>query len=59
MVRSNLSALCDLVPFFGAGDLAHIFTAPLGQLVEDESNDSKVLGEQQLQLTSYQQWFVA
>jgi len=47
----------DLVPFFCAGDLALIFTA-LTLLVEDESNDSKVLGEQQSQLTSYQRRFV-
>jgi len=48
----------DLVPFFCAGDLALIFTALLTLLIEDESNESKVLGEQQLQLTSYQRRLV-
>jgi len=48
----------DPVSFFCAGDLAPIFTALLVLLVEDESNDNTVLGEQQSQLTSYQRWFV-
>jgi len=48
----------DLAPFFCAGDLALIFTALLALLIEDESSESKVLGEQQLQLTSYQRRLV-
>jgi hypothetical protein len=37
----------DLVPFLCAGGLTLIFTALLVLLVEDDSNDSKLLGEQQ------------
>jgi len=48
----------DLVPILCAGGLALIFTALLVLLVEDDSNDSKVLGEQRSHLASYQQRFV-
>jgi len=46
--------LGDLSPFLRAGGLALITTSHLVLLVEDNSNDSTVLGEQQSQLTSYQ-----
>ena len=66
MVGSNLSppptflaTFWDLVPFLCAGGLALIFTALLVLLAEDDSNDSKVLGEQHSQLASYTQLFVA
>jgi hypothetical protein len=65
MIRSNLSppptfpaTFWDLVPFLCAGGLALIFTALLVLLVEDDPNDSKVLGEQHSQLASYQRRFV-
>jgi hypothetical protein len=65
VIRSNLSppptfpaTFWGLVPFLCAGGLALIFTALLVLLVEDDSSDSKLLGEQQSQLTSYQRWFV-
>jgi hypothetical protein len=65
VIRSNLSppptfpaTFWDLVPFLCAGGLALIFTALLVLLVEDDSNDSKLLGEQQSQRTSYQRRFV-
>jgi hypothetical protein len=48
----------DLVPFLCVGGLALIFTALLVLLVDDDSTDCKVLGEQQSQLTSYQWQFV-
>ena len=48
----------DLILFFSAGDLTLIFTALLALLVEGESNNSKVPGEQQSQLTNYQRWFI-
>jgi len=51
MIWSNLG---DLLPFLRAGGLALIFTSRLVLLVEDNSNDSTVLSEQQSQLTSYQ-----
>ena len=46
--------LGDLLPFLRAGGLALIFTSLPVLLVEDNSNDSTVLSEQQSQLTSYQ-----
>jgi hypothetical protein len=65
MVRLNLSppqtfpaTFWDLVPFLYVGSLALVFTAFLVLLAEDGSNESKVLGEQPSQLTSYQSWFV-
>jgi hypothetical protein len=65
VIRSNLSppptfpaTFWDLVPFRWAGGLALIFTALLVLLVEDDSNDSKLLGERQSQLTSFQRRFV-
>jgi hypothetical protein len=45
----------DLVPFLCAGGLALIFTA---LLVEDDPTDGEVLGEQHLQLGSYQWRFI-
>jgi hypothetical protein len=48
----------DLAPFLYADSLVLIFTALLVLLAEDDSNHSKVLGEQQSQLTSYQWRFV-
>jgi hypothetical protein len=66
MIRSNLSrpptfpaTSWDLVHFLCAGGLALIFTALLVLLVEDDSSDSELLGEQQSQLTSYQRRFVS
>jgi len=62
MTRLNLPARPrhsgDLLPFLRAGDLALIFPLLLVLLVEDNSTDSTVLGEQQSQLTSYQRRFV-
>ena len=65
MIMSNLSppptfpaTFWDLVPFLCAGGLALIFTALLVLLVEDDSSDRKVLGEQRSQLASYQRRFV-
>jgi hypothetical protein len=55
----NVPSDClGLVPFLCAGGLALIFTALLVLLVEDHSNDSKLLGEQQSQLTIFQRRFV-
>ena len=65
MIRSNFFSpptwpptLWDLIPFLCASGYALIFTALLVLLVEDDSNDSKVLGEQQSQLTSQERWIV-
>jgi hypothetical protein len=65
VIRSNFSPLptfpatfSDRVPFLCAGCLAPVFTALLVLLAEDDSNDNKVLSEQQSQLTSYQRRFV-
>ena len=46
------------MPFLCAGGLVLIFTALLVLLAEDHLKDSKVLGEQQLRLASYQWRFV-
>jgi len=54
MIRSNPDILGDLLPFLHSGGLALSFTSRLVLLVEDNSNDRTVLGEQQSQLTSYQ-----
>jgi len=43
----------NLLPFLWAGAFALIFTSHLVLLIEGDSNDSTVLGEQQSQLTSY------
>ena len=48
----------DLVSFRCAGGLALTVPILFVLLTEDDSNDSKVLGEQQSQLTSYRQRFV-
>ena len=53
-----LATFSDLVPCLCDGGLALIFTAFLVLLVQDDSKDSKVLGEQQWQLASYQQRFI-
>ncbi len=65
MIMSTLSppptfpaTFWDLVPFLCAGGLALIFTTLLVLLVEDDSSDSKVLGEQRSHLASYQRRFV-
>jgi len=61
MIRSNLSppptypaTSSDLVPFLCANGYTLIFIALLVLLVEDDSNDSRVLRKQQPQLTSHQ-----
>jgi len=61
MISTNLSppptcsvTFWDLLPILCACSLALIFTSLLVLLVEDNSNDSTVFGEQQSQLTSYQ-----
>ena len=48
----------DLVPFLCASGLAPTFTALLALPAEDDSNDSRVLGEQRTHLASYQRRFV-
>ena len=48
----------DLVPFLCVGGLALTVPILFVLLTEGDSNDSKVLGKQQSQLTSYQQRFV-
>ena len=55
MIRSNLSPPPIFsATFYSSSALALIFTSVLVLLVEDNSNDSTVLGEQQSQVTSYQ-----
>ena len=53
-----LATFLDLVPFFCAGGLALTVTTLFVLLTEDDPNDSKVLGKQQSQFTSYQQQFL-
>ena len=65
MIRSSLSSppaypatFWDLVPFLCASGYAPNLPALLVLFVEDDSNDSKVLGEQQSQLTNHQRRIV-
>jgi len=65
MIRSNLSppptypaTFRDLVPTLCASGYTLIFIALLVLLVEDDRKDSKVLGEQQSQLTIHQRRIV-